>query len=60
VDWAERARALIETLPDAKQGTAARDWFAERAAIAEHDGHLTRADAERLACEELAAGEPWR
>jgi hypothetical protein len=40
--------------PEPASGEAAqdwRDWFEERAAIAEHDGELSRAEAEALAFE---------
>jgi hypothetical protein len=36
----------------------ARDAFEERAAIAEFDGGLDRAAAERLAWDEVTGGEP--
>jgi len=49
VDWAERARALVEALPDADQRTAACDHFEERAAILEYEHHHGRQEAERLA-----------
>ena len=55
VRWAQRASALLATVADAERRVALRDLFEERAAICEHDGKLSRAEAEQVAFEELRA-----
>ena len=50
--WFRAAVVLIEQQPDADRRAELRELFEHRAAIAEYDGGLTRAEAERIAFRE--------
>lgn len=51
--WVKKAANLISAISDPSLRLAAREIFEERAAICEFDGMAARADAERMAFEEL-------
>ncbi len=53
--WARQAAALIGTVRDDEQRDDLHLRFEERAAIGEFDGKLPRAEAERVAHDELVA-----
>ena len=53
--WARRAAGLLATVADPQMRVDLREQFEERAGICEQDGGMTRAAAERVAYEEIAA-----
>ena len=53
--WARQAAALIGTVRDDEQRDDLHLRFEERAAICEFDGKLPRAEAERVAHDEIVA-----
>lgn len=53
--WARRASALLARVADAERRCDFREVYEHRAGVAEFDGCQSRAEAERLAYEELRA-----
>jgi hypothetical protein len=53
-DWCAAVAAMIGRLPDPDQRADLRFQFEERAGICEHDGGLSRREAERIAYGEIA------
>ncbi len=51
--WYRASVALIEHQSDPDRRAELREAFEHRAAVAEYDGGLSRADAERIAFREL-------
>lgn len=51
--WDKAALSLIEREPCPERRAALREAYETRAAVAEYDGGLSRAEAERLAFREL-------
>lgn len=51
--WFRAAIVLIQNQTDSDQRAELRELFEHRAAVAEYDGGLSRADAERVAFREL-------
>ena len=53
--WARQAAGLLASVADPDRRADLRELFEHRAAVCEHDGGQSRADAERVAFGELQA-----
>ncbi len=51
--WARQAAGLLATVADPDRRADLRELFEHRAAVCEYHGELSRADAERVAFDEL-------
>lgn len=53
IDWGQRAAGVLAGIADADHRAGLRELFEERAAVLEHQHHLPRDEAERLAFEQV-------